>query len=53
MNFENFTDYLVLYILNQLSLNIAQVSREYGFKKVGVNSLYLLTHVVRNCKNKN
>lgn len=40
MNFENFTDYLV-------SLNISQLCREYGFKKIGIESLYLLTKVVR------
>ena len=41
MNFENYNDYL-------LSLNISQISREFGFKKVGINSLYLITHLTRN-----
>ena len=40
INFENYNDYL-------LSLNIAQISREFGFKKVGINSLYLITHLTR------
>ena len=40
MIFENYKDYL-------LSLNIAQISREFGFKKLGMNSFYLLTNVVR------
>ena len=40
MIFENYKDYL-------LSLNIAQISREFGFKKLGKNSFYLLTNVVR------
>lgn len=40
MNFENYNDYL-------LSLNIAQISREFGFKKIGMNSLYLITHLMR------
>lgn len=40
MNFENYNDYL-------LSLNISQISREFGFKKVGINSLYLITHLTR------
>ena len=42
MSFENYPDYL-------LSLNIAQIGREFGFKKVGMNSLYLLTDVVKSC----
>ena len=40
MIFENYKDYL-------LSLNIAQISREFGFKKLGKNSFYLLTNVIR------
>lgn len=40
MNFENFNDYL-------LSINIAQFCRENGFKKVGSNSLYLLTNILK------
>jgi hypothetical protein len=40
MIFENYKDYL-------LSLNIAQISREFGFKKLGMNSFYLLTNVIR------
>ena len=40
MNFENYNDYL-------LSLNISQISREFGFKKVCINSLYLITHLTR------
>lgn len=40
MIFENYKDYL-------LSLNIAQISREFGFKKMGMNSFYLLTNVIR------
>ena len=40
MTFENYKDYL-------LSLNIAQISREFGFKKLGKNSFYLLTNVIR------
>lgn len=40
MNFESFNDYL-------LSLNIAQIGREYGFKKVGMNSLYLMTQLLK------
>ena len=40
MNFENYTDYL-------LSVNIAQISREFGFKKIGMNSLYLITNILR------
>ena len=43
MNFENYHDYL-------LSINIAQIEREFGFKKIGMNSLYLLTQVIRGCK---
>lgn len=42
MNFENYQDYL-------LSINIAQINREYGFKKIGMNSLYLLTQVLKAC----
>ena len=42
MNFENYNDYL-------LSINIAQITREYGFKKIGMNSLYLLTQVLKTC----
>lgn len=41
MNFENYNDYL-------LSLNIAQISREFGFKKVGMNSLYLITNIIKS-----
>jgi hypothetical protein len=44
MNFENYQDYL-------LSINIAQVGREFGFKKIGMNSLYLLTQILKACKN--
>lgn len=44
MNFENFPDYL-------LSMNIAQIAREFGFKKIGMNSLYLLTNVLKICNN--
>lgn len=40
MIFEDYKDYL-------LSLNIAQISREFGFKKLGKNSFYLLTDVIR------
>ena len=40
MIFENYKDYL-------LSLNIAQISREFGFNKLGMNSFYLLTNVIR------
>ena len=40
MNFENYSDYL-------LSVNIAQISREFGFKKIGMNSLYLITNILR------
>ncbi len=40
MIFENYKDYL-------LSLNIAQISREFGFKKLGMNSFYLLTNIMR------
>ena len=40
MIFENYKDYL-------LSLNIAQISREFGFKKLGKNSFYLLTNIIR------
>jgi len=40
MLFENYKDYL-------LSLNIAQISREFGFKKFGKSSFYLLTNVIR------
>lgn len=40
MIFENYKDYL-------LSLNIAQISREFGFKKLGKISFYLLTNVMR------
>lgn len=40
MNFENFQDYL-------LSINIAQIAREFGFKKVGMNSIYLLTQLLK------
>lgn len=40
MNFENYNDYL-------LSLNIAQILREFGFKKVGMNSLYLITNIIK------
>jgi hypothetical protein len=43
MNFENYQDYL-------LSLNIAQIAREFEFKKVGMNSLYLVTHILKACK---
>ncbi len=43
MNFENYQDYL-------LSINIAQISREFGFRKIGMNSLYLLTQVLKACK---
>ena len=39
MIFEDYKDYL-------LSLNIAQISREFGFKKLGKNSFYLLTDVI-------
>lgn len=41
MNYENFNDYL-------LSLNIAQIAREYGFKKIGMTSLYHLTQVLKS-----
>ena len=40
MNYENFDDYL-------LSLNVTQICREYGFKKIGMNSLYHLTNILR------
>ena len=40
MNFENYNDYL-------LSLNISQIAREFGFKKIGINSLYLITHLIK------
>lgn len=40
MNFENFNDYL-------LSLNISQLAREQNFKKIGMNTLYLLTKVLK------
>ena len=40
MNFENYNDYL-------LSLNISQIAREFGFKKIGINSLYLITHLLK------
>lgn len=40
MTFEDFNDYL-------LSINISQISREFGFKKIGGNSLYLLTDILR------
>ena len=40
MIFENYKDYL-------LSLNIAQISREFGYKKIGMSSFYLLTNIVR------
>ena len=40
MNFENYNDYL-------LSLNISQIAREFGFKKTGINSLYLITHLIK------
>lgn len=40
MIFENYKDYL-------LSLNIAQISREFGYKKIGMNSFYLLTNIIR------
>lgn len=43
MNFENYQDYL-------LSINISQIAREFGFKKIGMNSLYLLTQIVKSCK---
>ena len=40
MDFENYNDYL-------LSLNISQISREFGFKKIGINSLYLIAHLIK------
>ena len=40
INYENYNDYL-------LSLNISQICREFGFKKSGTNSMYLITHVLR------
>ncbi len=40
MNFENYNDYL-------LSLNISQIAREFGFKKRSINSLYLITHLIK------
>lgn len=40
LNFENFEDYL-------LSINISQICREYGFKKLGMQSLYHLTSVLK------
>ena len=40
MIFENYKDYL-------LSLNIAQISREFGYKKIGMSSFYLLTNIIR------
>jgi hypothetical protein len=43
MNFENYQDYL-------LSINVAQVGREFGFKKIGMNSLYLMTQILKACK---
>jgi len=40
LNYENFNDYA-------LSLNITQILREYNFKKIGMNSLYHLTHILK------
>ncbi len=42
MNFENYQDYL-------LSINLAQISREFGFRKIGMNSFYLLNQVIKTC----